>query len=369
LDVPLSYPGTFAAASAEFSIWSDASGQPGAKLASFTVAGITSEARVYSAARLTAPCVLKGDTAYWLVGSTSWKTVNWNFDNNSYSVKTACRRHGGDWVVGSSLIPAFTIHGSGAHMATLTTGPEAAGHPPESANSANYRFDIRCEGTGPVLATVKVTETAGRSVGNWQIQIPTTATLNLERLVPDNYYLRVTSSGYAGAGLALQRSANGVQTNLFGASRHGTGAGLPSVMLCRKRYAVFRYACNFEDSHDLSPEKAPPRRVVVSNMGAIPELRYDWWIRQQGTDLYFEARRSSANFGFAKAPKGATFDQLRLAPQNDQYVANKMPATRGLIFFVRNGKTNFSDHGYAKIEVEDVTEHPPSNLQVVEGHD
>ena len=140
------------------------------------------------------------------------------------------------------------------------------------------------------------------------------------------------------------------------------------MTLYRKRYVVMRYACNHDGSRDLTPEKAEQGRVAVSHWGQVPELRGDWQIWQKGKGLYFELHRYSTNFGFVKAPAGVAFDELRVAPENDRYASLSVRATPGQILFTRIAGNSPSEQCYAKIEVEEITEHPPAHVEIIEGH-
>ena len=193
----------------------------------------------------------------------------------------------------------------------------------------------------------------GKIVWTKQIQIPTTTALDTAGLAPDYYGLYVSAEGYVSARTSLNVSKGGI--NL----------GDSDLVLYRKRYVVLRYACNHDDSRDLSPEKVGQRRVAVADGGNTPDLRGDWWVRQQGEHVNFEISRIQSYFGFAPAPAGATFDQLQLAPENDQYRCTNVRATPGLILFNRIHGNNASDACYAKIEVEQITETPPPNVEVI----
>ena len=97
-------------------------------------------------------------------------------------------------------------------------------------------------------------------------------------------------------------------------------------------------------------------------------MRGDWQIWQRGPALFFELHRYSSNFGFAKAPAVAMFDALQLAPENDQYVAQNLPAKVGEVFFTRIAGNSAAEQCYAKIEVQEITENPPSQVEKIEGH-
>ena len=80
IEAPLGCPQQKGSDKVEFTIWSDAAGQPGAKVATFTVSGITYAASLCSAKRSSPSCGLTGDTAYWLIASAGQGTASWNMD-------------------------------------------------------------------------------------------------------------------------------------------------------------------------------------------------------------------------------------------------------------------------------------------------
>ena len=84
LEVPLYHFEGMAGDSAEFSICSDVSGQPGSQVATFVVSNITTEQRIYSITPSFVAGPLQGDTIYWLVGSNNAVgQVNWNMDTST----------------------------------------------------------------------------------------------------------------------------------------------------------------------------------------------------------------------------------------------------------------------------------------------
>ncbi len=255
---------------------------------------------------------------------------------------------------GASLViramPANPAAG-GAALPVTVAPAEILGTTPTIG--ANPQLSFRCEGGVSVAATLKLFRLHGVLVRRWEIQTPKTMTLDLTGLEPDNYYLYVYAEGY------LKRLTG------INVSRDGVGVSSPDFMLYRKRYVVLRYASNHSGSRDLSPGKVGQRRVAVADLGEVPELRGDWRVRQQGEEVSLEFYRMQSYFGFAPAPAGATFDQLRLAPENDQYRCTNVRATPGLLLFTRIHGNNQSDACFAKIEVEQVTETPPPNVEVI----
>ena len=132
IDAPLSRPGGWGNDSVEFSIRSDAAGQPGMKLATFAASGIAKGARIYSATRSSPPCTLAGGAEYWLVASTAKGEVNWRLEVNAVTGKYARRTtsEGGNkdsWHVffPAANVPAFSIYGPRVPQAAKREMPAA----------------------------------------------------------------------------------------------------------------------------------------------------------------------------------------------------------------------------------------------------
>jgi hypothetical protein len=114
LDVPLSYYPGDPGYAAVFWIYSDVSGQPGSRLATFPITGITTEESIYSVAPSYVAGPLQGGATYWLVGSSPAGQVDWNLERDVFSdARWARRVDGGDWVIQSvGNVSAFAIEGS-----------------------------------------------------------------------------------------------------------------------------------------------------------------------------------------------------------------------------------------------------------------
>ena len=106
--------------------------------------------------------------------------------------------------------------------------------------------------------------------------------------------MSASAEGYIRAYTSVHSSESGISLS----------GGEVMLYLYRKRYVLIRYACNHDDSRDLSPEKVGQRRAAVADGGSVPDLRGDWLVRQQGEDVNFEIFRSQSYFGFAPAPRG-----------------------------------------------------------------
>ena len=73
-----------------------------------------------------------------------------------------------------------------------------------------------------------------------------------------------------------------------------------------------------------------------------------------------------ANNGFASPAAGAEFEELKSAPQPDQYHAENVAAEKGMVLFNHIVGNNAEDNRYAKMLIEDVTETPPDGVQKIE---
>ena len=117
IDAPLSRITGWGSDSVEFSIWSDAAGQPGVKLATFIASGITKDVRVSAATQSSPPCTLAGGGEYWLLATTRAGEINWNLEINTITGKHALRKGGnnsGRWQImfPAENVPAFCVYGS-----------------------------------------------------------------------------------------------------------------------------------------------------------------------------------------------------------------------------------------------------------------
>jgi hypothetical protein len=113
LQVPLYDPLNGQNDNALFSIYSDASGQPGLPLVTFAVSHVGNMPAVYSVSPSMVTDPLQGDANYWFVGTMTSGTAAWNLDEDVASFTRAYSISGGGWVVQSvGNISAFAILGS-----------------------------------------------------------------------------------------------------------------------------------------------------------------------------------------------------------------------------------------------------------------
>jgi hypothetical protein len=134
--------------------------------------------------------------------------------------------------------------------------------------------------------------------------------------------------------------------------------------LYRRRYAILRYAVNLQGARTLKGPNVKDGRVAIS-FGSVPDLHGDWLINQAKASPVFNFHRIGAN-GFARPAEGASFEDINLAPQPDQYTPASVVAEKGMILLNRIEGNGPRDRRYAKILVEDITESPPKDLQVID---
>ena len=145
------------------------------------------------------------------------------------------------------------------------------------------------------------------------------------------------------------------------------------VTLFRKRYVVLHYAFNMRGGREFSGKNVEEGRAAVSQWGTLPYFGEDWQIWQKSLDgamfgdtPFLEFHRHATGFGFAEAPKGVPFDELKEAPVDTKYKCENKRAKAGLTLFCRVEGNNDEGLGYGKLLVEDVTETPPPGIKVIE---
>jgi hypothetical protein len=107
-------------------------------------------------------------------------------------------------------------------------------------------------------------------------------------------------------------------------------------------------------------------RCAAAHWGQVPHFGGDWQVWQRGDKLHLGFHRSGPNFGFALPPQGTSFNDLKEAPENDRYECKNTLAEKGLILFCRVNGNGPQDRCYGKILVEDVTEKPPPDVEVID---
>jgi len=140
------------------------------------------------------------------------------------------------------------------------------------------------------------------------------------------------------------------------------------VKLYRERFVVLRYAFNPSGDRSLVGKDVVEGRIALSHWQGLEYFGEDWqiWQRAQGRELfgripYLDFHRYSPGFGFVVADNGVPFEELVEAPDSG-YRCEDVRAEAGKILFCRVHGNSREPLGYGKILIEDVTEHPPSEI-------
>jgi len=223
--------------------------------------------------------------------------------------------------------------------------------PAEAAPSELTMMVTLEDGAGDPLEFVLL-DAYSQPVKTWENVAPGDVRLELPQLEPDRYSLKVSASGYGVVRVALTVPRQGIQVNV------------KRLELYRRRYAVLRYAVNTQGTRTLAGPHVKEGRVAIS-FGRVPDLYGDWLIDQAKASPVFRFHRYGAN-GFAQPHAETSFQDINIAPHPDQYTAKTVIATKGMILLNRIQGNGPRDRCYAKILVEDVTESPPKDIQVID---
>jgi hypothetical protein len=158
------------------------------------------------------------------------------------------------------------------------------------------------------------------------------------------------------------------------------------LMLYRTRYVIIHYAWNKKGERALVGDGIETGRVALTHWTSLDFFKQDWQIWQGdglggglGAGPTFGAipalkfHRMGSEFGFADAPAGSTFDDLREAPaptfnkMRETYKTTSRDATPGLLLFCRvnGGRTAENALGYGKIEIEEISLTPPKDVKIL----
>ena len=87
-----------------------------------------------------------------------------------------------------------------------------------------------------------------------------------------------------------------------------------------------------------------------------------------GDEPWLEFFRYMPNFGFAKAPEGSDFAELKEAPEagNDIYRCESMRAQKDLVLFCRVHGDQ-SEGWYGKLRVKDIVMKVPKDVKIIDG--
>jgi tetratricopeptide (TPR) repeat protein len=196
-------------------------------------------------------------------------------------------------------------------------------------------------------------DTYPRPLKTWDDVVPGEVRLGLPKLENGRYWLEITANGYA-----LQRFS-------FEVTEQGIQVAQNRVGLYRRRYVVLRYAVNKVGERNLTGADVKEGRVAIS-VASVPDLHGDWSIHQVKASPTFRFHRMAEGYGFASPPAGASFDKIDLAPHPDQYTYDSVEAKKGMILLNRIEGNGPAELRYAKILVEDITETPPKEIQVID---
>lgn len=239
---------------------------------------------------------------------------------------------------------------------------QGQGAQPAKSKEPSLRLDLATEDARParIKVEIKSSEARPKVIRKMEDVSSGLAELALSGVTNGNYFVFFSSPGYAAQWQALTVKQGKAEPDKMG------------INLFRQRYVVLRYAFNTSGGRVLSGRSVTEGRAAVAHWGGLPYFQQDWqiWQKSLGTDLfgdtpYLEFHRYSKGFGFAKAPKGVAFDDLKEAPAKTEYRCANLKAEKGLTLFCRIEANRKEGLGYGKVVVEDVTETPPAGVKVI----
>ena len=196
----------------------------------------------------------------------------------------------------------------------------------------------------------------------------------LLKALPGSLKVDLTAAGDGQHNLYIQ--CPGYATKIFTVQTAGDKASREQVKtrLYRNRYVILRCAFNSRGGRNLEGDGVEEQRVAVSHGTAPKHFWDDWQISQRsraGGDTpcdvpYLDFHRISTGFGFKKPAEGVSYEEMKEAPEG-VYRCKTTKAEKGLVLFCRVDGNGPHDRGYGKLLVEDVTETPPKDVQVVSG--
>jgi len=224
----------------------------------------------------------------------------------------------------------------------------------EAGQSAKIRMEIQTVGANE------------RVVKKMEDLPPGSAEAEVSALPDGDYFVFFSAPGYAAQWKAMAVKQGKAEPNEL------------KVQLFRKRYVVLHYVFNTSGGRGFTNDFALDEgRAAVAHWGGLPYFNRDWqiWQRSSGADPFgdtpfLEYHRMFPGFGFAPAPEGVAFADLKEAPADAQYKCQSIKAEKGLTLYCRvMGNAGMRDNGlgYGKVVVEEVTETPPPGITVIEG--
>jgi formylglycine-generating enzyme required for sulfatase activity len=189
------------------------------------------------------------------------------------------------------------------------------------------------------------------------------ATLDCSRLIAGKHTLYVSAQGYAKQALHIDVSERGPTPQLL------------QTRLYRLRYVIIRSSFNMKGGRELSGPDVKNVRQAYSHWGAP---RYngqtDWRIWQGGKDQFRDPVYGEApwintwmhknGFGLLRPLASESYENMSVAPETGS-LATDFKAVKGLtLYFYQWGNAD-KNEGYGKLIVEDITETPPPEIEVV----
>ena len=147
-----------------------------------------------------------------------------------------------------------------------------------------------------------------------------------------------------------------------------------NVQLFRKRDVVLKYAYHPDGIRELTGRKTRSGHVAVASGGpGLPFFREDWHIRQEpltgsgpGTVPFIFFHRHAGRFGLAEVPENLNYDDIKEIPAAAEYRSQRVPLKPGLLFYCRVNGNRPEGKGYGKLLIEQVTETPPKDVEIIE---
>ena len=242
-----------------------------------------------------------------------------------------------------------------------TAAASANAAPSAPAEVTTLSLTVTLEDGAQKPLELKLRDRFSRTVKAWKNVAPGDLRLEAPKLEPGSYTLHLRADGYAqfftrvtvaGGGATISRNRE----------------------LPRKRYALLRYDVNVKGKRQLTGPDVKQYRLAVTHFANLPELRGDFLVRQDlgsenPTELKLSMHSIGENHGFADVPPGTAYDDITEAPTNDQYKPNNFVCTKGAMVLTRVKGHKRDMQRYAKILVEDVTDTPPKDVEVIDQGD
>ena len=231
---------------------------------------------------------------------------------------------------------------------------EAGGTPVATeADDPKIAFEVAVEDGATAKLKIVLLDPYSRPIKTWENVEPGAVRLDLPDVEDDRYRLEVSAEGFSTPWATLV------------ISREGIDVRPKRLELNRRRYAVLRYAVNMSGKQDLEGPGVKEGRVAVLS-GQVPDLRGDWAIVQQKGVPTFRLHMVGVDNGFVPAPPNATFEDIKRAPDPDQFQPDQfVPAEKGAILFNRILGNGPNGRKYAKILIEDITETRPADIEII----